>query len=38
MLMDPNIESPANVDAAVMFKNDLPNYKKIVRKLAIKSS
>lgn len=32
MLISPNLESPANVDAAVLFKSDLPAYKKLVRK------
>ena len=30
MLSDPNLESPANVDAAKMWKNDWVNYKKII--------
>ena len=33
MLNDPNIESPANLDASVQFKDDLPAYKKKVKKL-----
>jgi len=37
MLSAPNIESPANVDAGVQFRDDLEGYKKKVRKLAQKS-
>lgn len=33
MLSAPNLDSPANVDAAVMFKNDYDVYKKKVRKV-----
>ena len=33
MLNDPNIDSPANLDASVMFRDDHTNYKKRVRKL-----
>jgi len=33
MLSDPNLESPANIDASVQFKNDLEAYKKRVRKM-----
>lgn len=31
MLSDPNDESPANIDAAVMWRNDKPAFKKRVR-------
>jgi ubiquitin-conjugating enzyme E2 G1 len=31
MLIGPNLDSPANVDAAVQYKNDMPGYKKRVR-------
>ncbi|CAG9480576.1 ubiquitin-conjugating enzyme, putative [Plasmodium vivax] len=34
MLNEPNLESPANVDAAVQIKNNLNEYKKKVRALA----
>lgn len=37
MLVDPNLESPANIDASVMFKNDRPAYIKKLRQLAQKS-
>ena len=37
MLNDPNCDSPANVDAAVMFRNNRKEYEKKVRQLAIKS-
>lgn len=33
MLNDPNIESPANIDAAVEFRDDFATYKKKVKKL-----
>ena len=33
MLNDPNIDSPANLDASVMFRDDPKEYKKRVRKL-----
>ncbi|KAF4668022.1 hypothetical protein FOL46_002179 [Perkinsus olseni] len=33
MLASPNLDSPANVDAAVEFKKDYPAYKKKVRRL-----
>ncbi|KAI4520222.1 ubiquitin-conjugating enzyme [Schizophyllum commune Loenen D] len=32
MLAEPNLESPANVDAAKMYRTDRPAYEKIVRK------
>ncbi len=34
MLNDPNIDSPANLDASLEFRDDTENYKKKVRKLA----
>lgn len=37
MLIDPNLESPANVDASVMYKNDRQGYNKKLRQLAQKS-
>ena len=36
-LNDPNCDSPANVDAAVMFRNNRKEYEKKVRQLALKS-
>jgi ubiquitin-protein ligase len=32
MLSNPNLESPANVDASVMYKNDYNLYKNIIYK------
>ena len=37
MLNDPNIESPANLDAALSFRDDIEGYKKKVRQLTAKS-
>ena len=37
MLNDPNCDSPANIDAAVMFRNNRKDYEKKVRQLALKS-
>jgi len=37
MLCDPNIDSPANLDAAKLFRDDLPTYKKQCRRCARKS-
>jgi ubiquitin-conjugating enzyme E2 G1 len=37
MLVDPNLDSPANIDAAVQFKNDPKGYKRRVRELVNKS-
>ena len=37
MLADPNLSSPANIDAGVMMKNDFEGYKKKVRTLVRKS-
>lgn len=37
MLSDPNDESPANIDAAVMWRNDRPAFKKRVRDVVRKS-
>jgi ubiquitin-conjugating enzyme E2 G1 len=37
MLVDPNLNSPANIDAAVHMRNDADGYKKKVRQLVRKS-
>jgi ubiquitin-conjugating enzyme E2 G1 len=37
MLSDPNDESPANLDAAVMWRNDRSAFKKKVRQIVRKS-
>lgn len=37
MLNDPNLSSPANIDAAKMYKENYEEYKKKVKKLAAKS-
>ena len=37
MLNDPNIDSPANLDASVQFRDDKAAYAKKVRVLAAKS-
>jgi len=37
MLTDPNISSPANLDASLQYKNDRTNFNKRVRRLAQKS-
>ena len=37
MLSDPNLMSPANVDAGKMYKEKYDEYKKLVKKLAAKS-
>lgn len=37
MLNDPNIESPANVDAAVQFRDQRQDYLRRVRRLAQRS-
>lgn len=37
MLSDPNDESPANIDAAVMFRNDIAAFKKKCRQIIRKS-
>jgi ubiquitin-conjugating enzyme E2 G1 len=37
MLSDPNDESPANLDAAVMWRNDRAAFKKKVRQVVRKS-
>ena len=37
MLNDPNIDSPANLDASVQFRDDPEAYKKQVRKLTARS-
>lgn len=33
MLNDPNIDSPANIDAAIEYRDNIDSYKKKVRKL-----
>ena len=38
MLNAPNIDSPANVDAGLQFRDDSEGYKKKVRQLARKSA
>ena len=38
MLNDPNIESPANIDAAIEFRDQRDAYKKKVRKLTQQST
>ena len=38
MLNDPNCDSPANIDAAVMLRKNQKEYEKKVRKLALKST
>mmetsp|Transcript_90468 Transcript_90468/g.165684 ORF Transcript_90468/g.165684 Transcript_90468/m.165684 type:complete len:167 (+) Transcript_90468:92-592(+) len=37
MLVDPNLNSPANIDAAVQMKNDFDSWKKRVRQLTRRS-
>jgi len=37
MLSDPNDESPANLDAAVMWRNDMKGFKRKVRDVVRKS-
>ena len=37
MLIDPNLDSPANVDAAKMFKERRNDYNRKLRQLADKS-
>lgn len=37
MLSDPNINSPANVDASIQFRDNPEEYKKKVRKLIDKA-
>lgn len=37
MLCDPNIESPANLDAAKLWRDDLPSFKKMCRQCVRKS-
>ena len=37
MLSDPNDESPANIDAAVMWRNDRKAFKKKVRECVRKN-
>lgn len=37
MMVDPNLDSPANVDAAKMYREKREEYNKRVKKLAEKS-
>ena len=37
MLNDPNCDSPANIDASVMLRNNPKEYEKKVRQLVLKS-
>jgi ubiquitin-conjugating enzyme E2 G1 len=37
MMVDPNLDSPANIDAAVHMRNDYDGYRKRVRQLVRKS-
>jgi ubiquitin-conjugating enzyme E2 G1 len=37
MLNDPNIDSPANLDAAIEFRDNIEAYNKKVRKLTQQS-
>ena len=37
MLSDPNCDSPANIDASVMLKNNKAEYEKKVRQLTLKT-
>ena len=37
MLNEPNIESPANIDASVMFRDHREKYEQKVRELVLKS-
>ena len=37
MLVEPNTNSPANIDAAVQFRDDFPSFKKKVKKCVRKS-
>lgn len=37
MLSEPNFQSPANIDASVMWKDEPENYKKKIRRLVRKS-
>jgi ubiquitin-conjugating enzyme E2 G1 len=37
ILSSPNFESPANVDASVMWKNNYEQYKKMIHKMVAKS-
>lgn len=37
MLNDPNIDSPANLDAAIEYRDNIESYKKKVRKLTQQS-
>ena len=37
MLSDPNFESPANIDASIMWRGNWEQYKKIIYKIVTKS-
>jgi ubiquitin-conjugating enzyme E2 G1 len=37
MLSDPNDESPANIDAGVMWREDRDEYKRVVRRVVRRS-
>lgn len=37
MLNDPNTDSPANIDAAKQFREDIKGYQTKVKKLVLKS-
>lgn len=37
MLNDPNIDSPANIDAAVQYRDNQAEYRRRVRRLAQQS-
>ncbi len=37
MLNEPNVSSPANIDAAVQFRDDPRGYRRRVRELAAKT-
>lgn len=37
MLSSPNADSPANIDAGVQFREDMPSFKKKVRQIVRKS-
>ena len=37
MLTNPNFDSPANIDASIMWRNDWKGYKKQIYKMVAKS-
>ena len=37
LLTDPNVSSPANVDAARLYRSDMKQYKRRVRRMAAKT-